>query len=96
MNTDYTYNLLRKDFADNKQIVLFVGAGINYSSGHEILWNDVMEHLFSSALNQVASDKCLDIETMSTLKKMFHNGSPNLDTSTLSLMKYTNNEFPQS
>lgn len=94
MNTDYTYNLLRKDFADNKQIVLFVGAGINYSSGHEILWNDVMEHLFSSALNQVASDKCLDIETMSTLKKMFHNGSPNLDTSTLSLMKYTNNEFP--
>lgn len=42
MCTDYTYNLLKKDFEANKQIVLFVGAGINYSIGHQILWNDVM------------------------------------------------------
>lgn len=29
MSSDYNYNLLKKDIKDGKQIVLFLGAGIN-------------------------------------------------------------------
>ena len=59
MCTDYTYNLLKKDFEANKQIVLFVGAGINYSIGHQILWNDVMEYLFKNVLSSITSANVL-------------------------------------
>lgn len=94
MNTDYTYNLLRKDFADNKQIVLFVGAGINYSYGHEILWNDVMEHLFRNVLTSIASVNSFTPEETDILHKLFVQDDCRNITIDSSLKKYVSNDFP--
>ena len=47
MSSDYNYNLLKKDIKEGKQIVLFVGAGINFCPKYRMLWSDVIIHVFS-------------------------------------------------
>lgn len=92
MCTDYTYNLLKKDFEANKQIVLFVGAGINYSTGHQILWNDVMEYLFKNVLSSITSANGFTAEETRLLQKLFEQTDcPEIPTD---LKKYVSEEFP--
>lgn len=92
MCTDYTYNLLKKDFEANKQIVLFVGAGINYSTGHQILWNDVMEYLFKNVLSSITFANGFTAEETRLLQKLFEQTDcPEIPTD---LKKYVSEEFP--
>lgn len=53
------YNLesLEKDLKNNKQMALFVGAGINMSSRVNLSWSALMNHLFHHALSYLAIEK---------------------------------------
>lgn len=51
------FSLLRNDFALQRQMVLFVGAGINYTPEVDLSWNVLIDYLFDIALRQVALDK---------------------------------------
>lgn len=53
------YNLesLEKDLRSNKQMALFVGAGVNMSSTVNISWSALMNHLFNQALGFLAIEK---------------------------------------
>lgn len=53
------YNLesLEKDLKNNKQMALFVGAGVNMSSTVNLSWGALMNHLFNQALGFLAIEK---------------------------------------
>ncbi len=97
---DYTYNLLKKDIEDGKQIVLFLGAGINYSK-HKILWADVMKDLFENVILSVSSDNNLSEKELSIFSKLFNvdnipktNNEDNNTPINTSLLQYVYNEYP--
>lgn len=68
MRNNYNFNLLREDFEQKKQIVLFVGAGINYSPDVAVLWDDVLNHLFKDALRHLALERGLSGRVVSLIK----------------------------
>lgn len=53
------YNLesLEKDLRNNKQMALFVGAGVNMSSTVNLSWGALMNYLFNQALGFLAIEK---------------------------------------
>lgn len=53
------YNLesLEKDLKSNKQMALFVGAGVNMSSTVNMSWSALMNHLFHQAIGFLAIEK---------------------------------------
>lgn len=44
---------MKKDLKDNKKVVLFLGAGVNYSPDVNILWNDILKFLLDKAFGQI-------------------------------------------
>lgn len=105
MSSDYNYRLLQKDIKEGKQIVLFLGAGINFCDKHKILWADVMAYLFKSVVLNIASENDLSDDELTLFKDIFgidqNDGSKkkqNNDSKTLQasekLLQYVYNEFP--
>ena len=105
MSSDYNYRLLQKDIKEGKQIVLFLGAGINYCKVYPILWADVMEHLFKSVVLNIASENNLSNDELTLFKDLFSidqtcetEKKQNSDNKTLlpsdKLLQYVYNEFP--
>lgn len=99
MLSDYNYNLLKKDIKEGKQIVLFVGAGINFCQKHRMLWSDVMRHLFKHALTSIACNKDINKDDLAQLKELFGiDNNALLDkesiNSYLELHKYVQDEYP--
>lgn len=105
MSSDYNYRLLQKDIKEGKQIVLFLGAGINYCKDYPILWADVMEHLFKSVVLNIASENNLSNDELTLFKDLFGidqtcetEKKQNSDNKTLlpsdKLLQYVYNEFP--
>ena len=74
---DPDFNAFKKDVEDRKQMILFVGAGINYSTGTRLLWVDVMHHLFCNALQYIAREKGIDGNTLKKLKALWGISSNN-------------------
>ena len=74
---DPDFNAFKKDVEDRKQMILFVGAGINYSTGTRLLWVDVMHHLFCNALQYIAREKGIDDNTLKKLKALLGISSNN-------------------
>lgn len=98
MLNEYNYKLLKEDIKNGKQIILFLGAGVNYCKNHRILWADVMAHLFGHALMSISCDKNIDDDDLVLLKRLFNIPSDNggaLDVSlSLDLHKYVQDEYP--
>lgn len=64
-------HLLEKDLKENKQIVLFVGAGINCSKGVRLLWNQLIDNLFSNVLVRISMEKGLSKPENQTMHRAF-------------------------
>lgn len=99
MSSDYNYNLLKKDIKEGKQIVLFVGAGINFCPKHRMLWSDIMRHLFKHALTSIACNKDINKDDLAQLKELFGiDNNALLDKesidSYLELYEYVQDEYP--
>ena len=45
------FNSLKKDFIELKPIVLFLGAGINYNTEDDLMWETLLNHLLPYALD---------------------------------------------
>ena len=99
MLSDYNYNLLKKDIKEGKQIVLFLGAGINYCYKRKILWADVMKHLFKSVILGASSENDLTEKEMNLFLGSF-GILDNVDIKNEphqineELLQYIYNEFP--
>lgn len=98
-------SLLEKDLKAHKQIVLFVGAGINYSYKVNLLWEHLINHLFENALVRISMGKGLDGTEYSVLRQAFGIDSDGLSnipynkslhdiTEILGLSKLAAGEFP--
>lgn len=100
MSSDYNYRLLQKDIKEGKQIVLFLGAGINYCNEHPILWADVMAYLFKSVVLNIASENNLSDDELTLFKDIFgiEQGRDTKNNETLlpsrKLLQHVYNEFP--
>lgn len=99
MSSDYNYRLLQKDIKEGKQIVLFVGAGINFCQEHRMLWSDVMRHLFKHTLTSIACNKDINKDDLAQLKELFGiDNNAQLDKesidSYLKLYEYVQDEYP--
>lgn len=53
----YNIESLEKDLRSNKQMAIFVGAGVNMSSTVNLSWEALMNHLFHQALGFLAIEK---------------------------------------
>ena len=95
MLNDYNYKRLKDDFRGGKQIVLFVGAGINFCKKNPILWSDVMGYLFEQALVSIACDKEIKDEYLARLRKLFNikDGSCK-ENLIIDLHKFVQDEYP--
>ena len=99
MSSDYNYRLLQKDIKEGKQIVLFLGAGINYCNDRKILWADVMKHLFKSVILGASSENDLTEKEMNLFLESF-GILDNVDIKNEphqineELLQYIYNEFP--
>lgn len=62
---------LKSDIFENKQIVLYTGAGVNYSKGVKVLWEDVMEYLFKKALLYIARENDMTHDQLLELFDLF-------------------------
>lgn len=99
MSSDYNYRLLQKDIKEGKQIVLFLGAGINYCYDRKILWADVMKHLFKSVILGASSENDLTEKEMNLFLESF-GILDNVDIKNEphqineELLQYIYNEFP--
>ena len=49
----HNISFLKKDLKDNKKVVLFLGAGVNYSPNVDIMWNDILKFLLDKAFGQI-------------------------------------------
>lgn len=69
----YKVNLqrLEKDIRDNKQVVLFLGAGINSSEGINLSWKDIITPLMESALLRFAATKGLSEQEIKDVLDVF-------------------------
>lgn len=100
MNTEVrNLNLLRQDFENKKQVALFVGAGINYSPGVRLLWDDVINYLFEIVVSRMSIEKGLTGKNHLFLKHVFGLDSELSDVEisedTKGLIKnYATMEFP--
>ena len=100
MSSDYNYRLLQKDIKEGKQIVLFLGAGINYCKEYPILWADVMGHLFKSVVLNIASENNLSNDERTLFIDLFgiklNSVTKTNKTSRPSgeMLQYVYNEFP--
>ncbi len=68
---DTNFMAFKQDVEKKKQMILFVGAGINYSRGTQLLWRDLMNRLFGNALQYIASENDIDGDTLKKLKSLF-------------------------
>lgn len=62
---------LHKDIKAGKQLVLFLGAGVNFSSEARLLWEDLINPLMRVALMKIISDKRLDRQGLMDLYDIF-------------------------
>ena len=49
----HNISFLKKDLKDNKKVVLFLGAGVNYSPNVDIMWSDILKFLLDKAFGQI-------------------------------------------
>lgn len=75
MYKDYYYDdnfeALLKDFHEDKQIVLFLGAGINISGNNGLDWNALLDSLFSEALTFLSIEKGIKGQSRSDIRNIF-------------------------
>ena len=69
MKNNYNFDLFKRDLEDRKQMVLFVGAGINYSKDVKILWDDVINYLFEKTLSRHVIGKNISTDDYCIIKK---------------------------
>lgn len=70
-NNIQNIHLLRKDLEAHKQIVLFIGAGINCSDKVNLLWEQVINHLFDHVVIRVSLEHGLEKDEFSALRQAF-------------------------
>jgi len=62
---------LERDILDNKQIALFLGAGVNYSQGVHLLWDELLSPILKSALYRVSMDYSFSHKQLDELLDLF-------------------------
>lgn len=71
MSYKTNFNALKLDIKSGKQIVLFLGAGVNYSTDVHLLWEDLINPLMQRSLIMLASDKGLNRQHVKDLYDVF-------------------------
>lgn len=101
MESVYNFNLLKSEFQSRKNVILFVGAGINQSAKVDLSWNTLLAKLFNVAFGHFSVEKNLDSFSMDTIRKEINGGNTNrIDElkanlqEKLRLTEYFTNEFP--
>lgn len=80
MTYDINFHNLKKDINSGKQLVLFLGAGVNFSKDVKLLWEDLINPLMEISLMKIASDKGMDRQELLDLYDVFEiDSSENLD-----------------
>ncbi len=66
-------NLLsfKKDLEAHKQMILFVGAGINCSPGVHLLWDDILNYLMDRVIHQMGMKHNADAKTVWSVNAIF-------------------------
>lgn len=59
MNYKLGFRALKKDIFDNKQIALFLGAGVNSSAEIKLMWTQLLNPILKSALYRFSAEKGL-------------------------------------
>jgi len=69
----YTTNLhyLKQDIKNGKQLVLFLGAGVNFSPRIKLLWEDIINPLMEIAITRIACNNQLPIGDLKDLYDVF-------------------------
>lgn len=69
----YTTNLhyLKRDIKNGKQIVLFLGAGVNFSPNVKLLWEDIINPLMEIAITRIACNSQMPIGDLKDLYDVF-------------------------
>lgn len=71
-----TFSRFQEDIEGKKQTVLFIGAGVNYTKEHKLMWPDLLDHLMKSALGRLnATD-----EEIKIVKQAFERDGDNVET----------------
>lgn len=71
MNYKLGMRNLEKDILDNKQIALFLGAGVNYSKNVHLLWDQLLSPILKSALYRVSMDYSFSNRQLDELLDLF-------------------------
>ena len=96
-NISASFKSFYKDLMDNRDIVLFLGAGVNISKGVQLGWSDIIKPLITKTLLYIGREKGIDNSLRNDLIKLF-TGSPidgyNIPTPDLLKLKdIVNSEF---
>lgn len=62
---------LKRDITDNRQIALFLGAGVNYSQDVHLLWDQLLSPILKSALYRVSMDYSFSHRQLDELLDLF-------------------------
>lgn len=62
---------LERDILENKQIALFLGAGVNYSAGVHLLWDELLRPILKAALYRVSMDYSFSHRQLDELLDLF-------------------------
>lgn len=80
MTYDINLHNLKKDINNGKQLVLFLGAGVNFSKDVKLLWEDLINPLMEISLMKIASDKGMNRQELLDLYDVFEiDSSEDLD-----------------
>ena len=63
-------SLLKQDLEQKKQMVLFVGAGINFTPGVDLSWNALLDYLFDATLRYLALEKDIPVKESMILREV--------------------------
>lgn len=65
------FESLANDFAENKSMALFLGAGINISGNNGLDWNSLLDYLFEQALTFLSIEKNINGKTLYDIRNIF-------------------------
>ncbi len=71
MNYKLGIRNLGRDILENKQIALFLGAGVNNSDGVHLLWDELISPILKSALYRVSMDYSFSYKQLDELLDLF-------------------------
>ncbi len=89
---EHNLKSLIKDFEKGNEVILFLGAGVDYAKGKKLQWADLLNELLDKVVPSISNDHHLSTELKNQLFSLFcSNKGDNLSND---LYRYVQSEFP--